>query len=58
MGSCTSKKNPHYEHDNLDDTYYKANQDDRTNDEMSYQEALDRETRQMIASMNKKGNNW
>ena len=52
------KKNPHYEHDNLDDTYYKANQDDRTNDEMSYQEALDRQTRQMIASMNKKGNNW
>ena len=42
----------------MDDTYYKANQDDRTNDEMSYQEALDRETQQMIASMNKKGNNW
>ena len=58
MGSCTSKNKTNNKHDNMDDTYYKANQDDRTNDEMSYEDARDREARQMIASMNKKGNNW
>ena len=58
MGSCTSKKNYDSDDNSLDDTYYKANQDDRTNDELTYEEALERETRQMINSMNKKGNNW
>ena len=58
MGSCTSKKKTDNQHDNMDDTYYKANQDDRTNDEMSYREARDREARKMISSMNNKGNNW
>ena len=52
MGSCTSKNKTNNKHDNMDDTYYRANQDNITNDEMSYQEP-----HEMIGSMNKISNN-
>jgi len=42
--------------DNMDDTYYNVHQDDRTNDELSPQELRDREARQMIECMNRRGN--
>ena len=54
MGSCMSNQNNN--HDNMDNTYYNANRDDRTNDELSPQELRDREARQMIECMNRRGN--
>lgn len=42
--------------DDIDDTYYNANRDDRTNDELYPQEIRDRETHQMSECMNIRGN--
>ena len=57
MGSCMSKQNNNQDDtDNMDDTYYNVHQDDRTNDELSPQELRDREARQMIECMNRRGN--
>ena len=55
MGSCKSKQNIN-NHNDMDNTYYKANNDDRTNDELTPQEIRDREARQIIKCMNRKGN--
>lgn len=57
MGSCKSKQNSN-NHDEIDNTVYKAYQDDRTNDELTPQQVRDREARQMIDCMNRRGNGF
>ena len=52
MGSCISTNTYEGDYNRHNDFIYK---DDRTNDEMSAEEVMDRQTRQMIRSM--KGKN-
>jgi len=42
--------------DDMDYTYYNANRDDRTNDELTPQEIRDREAHQIIECINRRGN--
>ena len=44
MGSCKSKQNIN-NHNDTDNTYYKATNDDRTNVELTNEEKMARETR-------------